>query len=593
MQSQTLPTQAIVSPPQTSPPPKSTPTKTVVKALPTVRDHTTDQLNEGGDEYIPKEWDEAGEKKVDALGYPQEGREYKCRTFRVPHRGEKLFMLATECARVLGYRDSYLLFNKNRSLHKIIATQAEKDDLIQQDILPYSYRSRQIAIVTARSMFRQFGSRVVVNGRRVRDDYWESKAIKQGFTEDDLAGEKRPGAAKARDAAAAEAAAGAGLLPTLGHGDVVYSNAIEGMPHTLPPGLGGHHAASLAPLPMIHLAPTSHDPSLHEYSSMPRARQEMTGPAYQDRSTPSTAAEILNQASHTAEFNKILNSQRAYRQKGLEEFYSTPRDIPVTSQSPPGPMDATAPVTQALQSPQMTSSSGMINPGAQHHRNVLAQQAAMMTPSQPGYSQQPQQPAHIAQSPILNVGHGMRPDVLHSRSSNPALSSATSQTPPYGYHSQPLQQIWGQPPPQPQPSPMSASPHMGMPQYAAQLQQQSPSPLPHQQPQHPSHSPHNQARPTQVMPQGLQMHPQMQQPGMPSLGYQGGGAAYSTVGNPRAMYAASQNPAGQQYVNGQPVMTIGAGVGMPGWPSPAGGHMQPSHTQPGQSGSPLGGWSGY
>ena len=161
-----------------TPPGKSTPTKpTVIKALPTVRDHTTDQLNPEGDEYIPREIDEAGERKVTQTGHPLDGREYRCRTFFVPNRADKLFMLATECARVLGYRDSYLLFNKNRSLYKIIATQAEKDDLIQQEILPYSYRSRQIAIVTARSMFRQFGSRLIVNGRRVRDDYWESKAL--------------------------------------------------------------------------------------------------------------------------------------------------------------------------------------------------------------------------------------------------------------------------------------------------------------------------------------------------------------------------------------------------------------------------------
>jgi hypothetical protein len=146
-----------------------------------------------------------------------------------------------QCARVLGYRDSYLLFNKNRSLYKIIATQAEKDDLIHQEILPYSYRSRQIAIVTAKSMFRQFGSRVIVNGRRVRDDYWEGKARKQGFTEEDLAGEKRPGAAKARDAAAAEAA-GAGSLPLGHHGDIIYSNGpghMEGhqQPQTVQPGM--------------------------------------------------------------------------------------------------------------------------------------------------------------------------------------------------------------------------------------------------------------------------------------------------------------------------------------------------------------------
>jgi hypothetical protein len=175
----------------------------VIKALPTMRDHTTNQLGPEGDEYVPREYDEAGEKKVTNTGHLQDGRDYRCRTFFVPNRGDKLFMLATECARVLGYRDSYLLFNKNRSLYKIIATQAEKDDLIHQEILPFSYRyrSRQIAIVTAKSMFRQFGSRVIINGRRVRDDYWELKARKQGFTEEDLAGEKRPGATKARDAA--------------------------------------------------------------------------------------------------------------------------------------------------------------------------------------------------------------------------------------------------------------------------------------------------------------------------------------------------------------------------------------------------------
>lgn len=562
-----------------------------------MRDHTTDQLNADGDEYIPKEFDEAGEKKVDALGYPQDGREYKCRTFRVPNRGNKLFMLATECARVLGYRDSYLLFNKNRSLYKIIATQAEKDDLIQQDILPYSYRSRQIAIVTAKSMFRQFGSRVIVNGRRVRDDYWESKARKQGFTEDDLAGEKRPGGAKARDAAAAEAAATAGLLPNLGHGDVVYSNTMEGLPHGLPPGLSGPHAASLAPLPMIHLTPTTDDPRLREYSSMPRPRQELTGQPYQDRTQPSSTAEILNQASHTADFNKILNSQRAFRHKGLEEFYASQRDVPVTtaSQSQPGQIDAAPVVSQALQSPQISASSGLINPGQTQPQNALSQPTSMLTPSQGGYSQQPQQQTHVAQSPIRGVPQGIRPDLLHQRSSNPTLSSA--QTAPFVYPSQ-TQQMWGQPPPQPQPSAMTASTHMGMPQYASPMHpQQSPSPLPQQQQPHPSQSPHSQPRPAQQIPQSMQMHPQVPQaPGMASLGYQGGAAAaYSNMGT-RAMYPTGQNP-NQQFLAGahqQPGMNMGmgAGVGMPGWPSPAGG-MQPGQPQQGQSGSPLGGWSGY
>ena len=47
-----------------------------------------------------------------------------------------------------------------------------------------------------------------IDGRRVRDDYWEAKALKQGFSVDDLAGEKRPGGARQRaalEAASAEA----------------------------------------------------------------------------------------------------------------------------------------------------------------------------------------------------------------------------------------------------------------------------------------------------------------------------------------------------------------------------------------------------
>lgn len=159
--------------------------------LPTVKLHTTDQLNHEQDEFIPREYDASGERKVSLLGETLGCRVYNIRTFSLAHRGEKQFMLATECARVLGYRDSYLLFNENRSLYKIIATPQEKDDLINQERIPYSYRSRQIALVTAKSMFRQFGARVIQGGRRVRDDYWEAKAIKQGFTEVDIPGDKR------------------------------------------------------------------------------------------------------------------------------------------------------------------------------------------------------------------------------------------------------------------------------------------------------------------------------------------------------------------------------------------------------------------
>jgi hypothetical protein len=150
-----------------------------------LRQFTSNELTSDQDEYVPTDYDEAGERKLDGDGGLLGSRTYRIRTFQLPGRGSKLFMMATDCAKELNYRDSYLLFHKNRSLYKLIATQAEKDSLITANLLPYSFRSRQIALITARSMFRQFGARIVVGGKRVLDDYWQNVAIQQGFTEND------------------------------------------------------------------------------------------------------------------------------------------------------------------------------------------------------------------------------------------------------------------------------------------------------------------------------------------------------------------------------------------------------------------------
>lgn len=170
-----------------------------IKALPTVHDHVTDRLDAERKEYIPRETDSSGETKVSKDGHPLGGRTFRCRTFQLPEYGETLFMLNTECARILGYRDSDVLFNENRSLFKIYLTYTGKAYLIERGISFYSYESEELAIVTARSMFRQFGARLIRNGRRVRDDYWEADARQQGFTEEDDASETTPGAARSRE----------------------------------------------------------------------------------------------------------------------------------------------------------------------------------------------------------------------------------------------------------------------------------------------------------------------------------------------------------------------------------------------------------
>lgn len=517
------------SPSQASPQrttPSSATKPTVVKALPTVRDHTTDQLGPEGDEYLPRESDDHGERKVSKDGYPMDGRKYKCRTFQVPNRGDKLFMLATECARVLGYRDSYLLFNKNRSLYKIIANQQEKDNLIQQEILPYSYRSRQIAIVTARSMFRQFGSRLIEGGRRVRDDYWEAKAVKQGFTEEDAAGEKRPGGAKAREAAAAEASH-ANVLTSLPQGEIIYSNNGPGLEGQAP-GMG---PVSLAPLPMIHLPSEELRPHAGNYL---RPRQEMSGPPYADRIQASNPTEILAHAGQAAEYNKQLAQSRAHRANYLDDYWRKPHEQPTSeAQASQAEMNPVAP--QAINSPQAVAGMGQhrTQPDQMPH-----QSSQMIPPTYSGYQNQQNPMA----SPVQNMHRPMPSAPMHQGSPSMSIGSASGhrQTPSYGYSQS---QMW--PPPQPQPSPLSQS-HVSA--YGQQQQQQH-------------HHHHSQMPPPQMPQQTSMSYPQMNQMANP---------AYS--GMNRSMY--QPNPS-QQY-GMSPQSGAGQQPGMQGWTNP-GSNMPPNY----------------
>jgi hypothetical protein len=561
-------------------------------------------------------------------------------------------MLATECARVLGYRDSYLLFNKNRSLYKIIATQTEKDDLIHQEILPYSYRSRQIAIVTAKSMFRQFGSRVIVNGRRVRDDYWESKARKQGFTEDDLAGEKRPGAAKARDAAAAAEAANAGTAApaTAGtHADIVYSNGPAHLeshlqPQTVQPGVGGPAAASLAPLPMI-LPPTD-DMRLRDYGNVPRPRQEISGQPYQDRTSASTTSDMMNQAQHTAEFNKALGQQRNARGKYIDDFWSKPRESPASqvatqqagttqadvagaaaasglrtsspqiaggmfgadSQQAPQVQQTQQPPPQQPQQPQQQQQPPQPQQAHQPQQQAALSQhqprgaAQMMTQPSAGYpQQQPHQQNPLAQSPIRSMPQGsIRPDQMHHRSpsltlaGNPAQAGAAN---PYGSYPHQAAQLWP-PPPQAHQSPLSQAHHPMSTHYSSHTPH-APSVAQHQSPhQHHQQQPSHQATAAHQGMGGAQ--PGLQYNNMSAAGMAaaagGAGGYHPGPGGVRGLYQTAANtasPAQQHFMNQQAHQqqqqqqqqaSSGAHVqpAMQGWAPPHQGGA-------GQHGSPHGG----
>ncbi|KAJ5736863.1 Chromatin-remodelling complex RSC SWI/SNF subunit Rsc7/Swp82 [Penicillium malachiteum] len=128
-----------------------------------------------------------GVTKVDDNGHLLEGREYRVRTFTIQNRGDRLYMLSTEPARCIGFRDSYLFFQKHKMLYKIIIDDDAKRDLIERDIIPHSYKGRAIGVVTARSVFREFGAKIVVGGKKILDDYDEDVAHERGDVEGELA----------------------------------------------------------------------------------------------------------------------------------------------------------------------------------------------------------------------------------------------------------------------------------------------------------------------------------------------------------------------------------------------------------------------
>ncbi|KAB8214830.1 chromatin remodelling complex Rsc7/Swp82 subunit-domain-containing protein [Aspergillus novoparasiticus] len=131
--------------------------------------------------------DPEGETKVDKNGVLKGDREYRVRTFTILNRGEKHYMLSTEPARCIGFRDSYLFFQKHKLLYKIIIDDDAKRDLIEREIIPHSYKGRAIGVVTARSVFREFGAKIIVGGRKVIDDYNVKAARERGDVEGELA----------------------------------------------------------------------------------------------------------------------------------------------------------------------------------------------------------------------------------------------------------------------------------------------------------------------------------------------------------------------------------------------------------------------
>ncbi|KAF6015202.1 hypothetical protein HII13_000137 [Brettanomyces bruxellensis] len=127
--------------------------------------------------------DPKGDKKVTELGELLGGRSYKVPTFKAPGRGDRLYMVSTDVARCVGYRDSYYLFQKHFDLFRATVSAADRVEMVNDGIIPSTFKARALYMVTARSIFKVFGSMVIENGKQVTDDYYEDKARANGAVE--------------------------------------------------------------------------------------------------------------------------------------------------------------------------------------------------------------------------------------------------------------------------------------------------------------------------------------------------------------------------------------------------------------------------
>lgn len=150
-------------------------------------DDEGNQLNVIDDEIVMENEDPKGQQKVDKNGQLVGDRVYRMKTFTILGHGDRLYMVSTEPARLVGFRDSYLLFKTHKWLFKKVCTHEEKMDLINRHIIPNSYKGRLVNLVTARSIFREFGARIVKDGRKITDDFWEQRARERGDVEGEYA----------------------------------------------------------------------------------------------------------------------------------------------------------------------------------------------------------------------------------------------------------------------------------------------------------------------------------------------------------------------------------------------------------------------
>lgn len=137
--------------------------------------HTSKVPDRWREEYLPNRKDPKGEEKVDELGVLKGRRRYACDTFQLSaSKSRRLFFSAKSCATHLGYQDVKTMLQENPSL---LLTSGRRGS---------GGEAGKIEVVSALSIFRQFGHRIIRRGRSVFDDYFEAIAKQQGFEDNTI-----------------------------------------------------------------------------------------------------------------------------------------------------------------------------------------------------------------------------------------------------------------------------------------------------------------------------------------------------------------------------------------------------------------------
>ena len=115
-----------------------------------------------------------GDLKINKFGDLLINKKFKMKTFTLPNDNSNIkYSISTDVARLVGYRDSYFLFQKHTNLFRFTIDDETKLTLINDDYLPNSFKTRPAYLITARSAFKEFGHRLIINGKPGIDDYYD------------------------------------------------------------------------------------------------------------------------------------------------------------------------------------------------------------------------------------------------------------------------------------------------------------------------------------------------------------------------------------------------------------------------------------